>query len=33
MREIGRAINMTHPGVRSILIRDGHYTPGQGDDS
>ena len=27
MREIGRAINMTHPGVRSILIRDGHYTP------
>jgi hypothetical protein len=24
---------MTHPGVRSILIRDGHYTPGQGDDS
>ena len=33
MREIGRAIGMTHPGVRSILIRDGHYTPGQGDDS
>ncbi len=27
MREIGRAIGMTHPGVRSILIRDNVYNP------
>lgn len=27
MREIGRLIGMTHPGVRSILIRDGVYDP------
>lgn len=32
MREIGRAIGMTHPGVRSILIRDGVYVPSRGDD-
>lgn len=32
MREIGRAIGMTHPGVRSILIRDGVYNPSRGDD-
>lgn len=28
MREIARAVGMTHPGVRSILIRDGIYVPG-----
>lgn len=33
MREIARAVGMTHPGVRSILIRDGVYVPGSGDDS
>lgn len=27
MREIGRLVGMTHPGVRSILIRDGIYDP------
>ena len=27
MREIARAVGMTHPGVRSILIRDGVYVP------
>lgn len=27
MREIGRVVGMTHPGVRSILIRDGIYDP------
>ena len=32
MREIGRAINMTHPGVRSILIRDGVYNPSRTDN-
>lgn len=32
MREIGRAIGMTHPGVRSILIRDNVYNPSRGDD-
>ena len=25
MREIARAVGMTHPGVRNILIRDGIY--------
>jgi len=25
MREIARAVGMTHPGVRNILIRDGVY--------
>ena len=32
MREISRAIGMTHPGVRSILIRDNVYNPSRGDD-
>lgn len=27
MREIARAVGMTHPGVRSILIRDQVYDP------
>lgn len=27
MREIARAVDMTHPGVRNILIRDGAYDP------
>lgn len=31
MREISRAVGMTHPGVRSILIRDGIYH--QDDDT
>lgn len=33
MREIARAVGMTHPGVRSILIRDGVYVPGSDDES
>lgn len=33
MREIARAVGMTHPGVRSILIRDGVYVPGSDDKS
>lgn len=31
MREIGRLVGMTHPGVRSILIRDGIYDPNRED--
>lgn len=31
MREIARIVGMTHPGVRSILIRDGIVEPGRGD--
>ena len=31
MREIARLVGMTHPGVRSILIRDGIVEPGRGD--
>ena len=31
MREIARLVGMTHPGVRSILIRDGVVEPGRGD--
>lgn len=31
MREIARLVGMTHPGVRSILIRDGVVDPGRGD--
>lgn len=27
MREIAKAVGMTHPGVRAILIRDGIYDP------
>lgn len=32
MREIGRIVGMTHPGIRSILIRDGIYDPSRTDD-
>lgn len=32
MREIGRIVGMTHPGVRSILIRDGVYDPARSED-
>lgn len=27
MRDIARAVSMSHPGVRNILIRDGVYDP------
>lgn len=30
MREIARAVHMTHPGVRNILIRNGVYDPSRG---
>lgn len=32
MRETGRIVGMSHPGVRSILIRDGVHDPTRGDD-
>lgn len=31
MREIGRLVGMTHPGVRSILIRDRVYDPNRSE--
>lgn len=33
MREIARAVRMTHPGVRNILIRRGAYDPNRADTS
>lgn len=33
MREIARAVGMTHPGVRNILIRNGVYDPARADSS
>lgn len=33
MREIARAVNMTHPGVRNILIRNGVYDASRSDSS
>ena len=33
MREIARAVNMTHPGVRNILIRKSVYDPTRSDSS
>lgn len=33
MREIARAVNMTHPGVRNILIRNGVYDPNRADST
>lgn len=31
MREIARAVRMTHPGVRNILIKRGAYDPNRAD--
>ena len=33
MREIARAVRMTHPGVRNILIKRGAYDPNRADTS
>ena len=32
MREIGPLVGMTHPGIRSILIRRGIYDPSRTDE-
>lgn len=33
MREIARAVRMTHPGVRNILIKRGVHDPDRSDSS